>query len=71
MPVSVNREEFRTIVEGGFVEVAEAAEFLCISRAKLYQLMDAGELAYCKFGRARRIPKRALYEYAQSKLIPT
>jgi excisionase family DNA binding protein len=31
--------------------------------------MDDGSLAYAKFGRSRRIPKRALHEFAQKQMI--
>jgi excisionase family DNA binding protein len=58
-----------TAIEGGFVEVVAAAEFLGLSRSKVYQLMDAGQLAYAKFGRARRIPKQALLEYAAKQIV--
>jgi len=57
------------VIEDGFVKVPEAARFLKLSRAKVYMLMDAGELAYAKFGRSRRIPRRALLEYATSCLV--
>src|SRR5262245_42160855 len=50
-------------VEGGFATVLESARFLRVSRAKLYQLMEARELAYAKFGKSRRIPVSALLEY--------
>ena len=43
-------------VDEGFASVLEAGEFLRLSRAKVYGLMDAGELMYAKFGKARRIP---------------
>jgi excisionase family DNA binding protein len=55
--------------EDGFCTVAEAAGFLRVSRAKLYQMMDSQQLMYAKFGRCRRIPRRALREYAERCLI--
>jgi excisionase family DNA binding protein len=57
------------ILDGGMLTVAEASAFLRLSRSKLHELMGAGELAFCKFGRARRIPKRAVEEYAARSLI--
>jgi excisionase family DNA binding protein len=57
------------LIEEGFVTVPEAAKFLSVSRAKVYAMMDQGELAYCKFGKSRRIPRRALQEYAESCLV--
>jgi excisionase family DNA binding protein len=68
MSVNVRGEEGR-IVEGGFVEVPEAATFLSLSRASIYKLMDSGSLAYAKFGRSRRIPRRALLEYAERQIV--
>ena len=38
--------------------VADAAQFLALSRSKLYAMMDAGELPYVKIGRSRRISTR-------------
>jgi excisionase family DNA binding protein len=57
------------MIEGGFATVVEAAEFLRLSRAKVYQLMDQRELAYAKFGKSRRIPRRALNEYAERCVV--
>jgi excisionase family DNA binding protein len=57
-------EAVEKMVVEGFCNVAEAGTFLSISRAKVYLLMDAGDLAYAKFGRSRRIPRRALHVYA-------
>jgi excisionase family DNA binding protein len=57
------------VVGDGFATVPEAARFLGLSRAKLYQMMDTRQLAYAKFGRSRRIPRRALHELARSCLV--
>lgn len=62
-------EEAERLVEDGFVEVSEAAKFLGLSRSKLYLLMDAGDVVYARFGRSRRIPRRALREYAERCLV--
>jgi excisionase family DNA binding protein len=59
----------RLQVEEGFVGIAEAATFLKLSRSKVYLLMDGGELPYAKFGKARRIPKRALREFAERSMV--
>ena len=55
--------------DSGFATVPESARFLRLSRGKLYQLMDAHELAYAKFGRSRRIPWAALREFAERSLV--
>jgi excisionase family DNA binding protein len=57
------------VVDDGFATVPEAARFLGLSRAKIYQIMDGGQLTYAKFGRSRRIPRRALHEYARKCLV--
>jgi len=35
--------------------VADVANFLAISRSKIYKLMDEGELPYVKLGKCRRV----------------
>jgi excisionase family DNA binding protein len=57
------------LIGEGFVGVEDAMEFLGLCRASIYKHMDAGELAYAKFGRSRRIPKRALHEFAAKALV--
>lgn len=56
------------IVVEGLVSVFEAARFLSLSRSKVYNLMESGELRFVKLGRARRIPRRALIELAARHL---
>jgi excisionase family DNA binding protein len=41
--------------ERQLARVAEVARFLNVSRSKVYQMMDAGELAYVKLGKSRRV----------------
>jgi excisionase family DNA binding protein len=53
----------------GFADAHEAATFLGLSRSSVYKLMETGELPYAKFGKSRRIPWRALREYAARCLI--
>jgi excisionase family DNA binding protein len=57
------------LIADGFARVPEAAEFLGVSRAKIYAMMEAGELAYAKFGRSRRVPRRALKELAAAAVV--
>jgi excisionase family DNA binding protein len=58
-----------SVIEDGFVDVPYAATFLKLSRGKVYGLMDAGQLRYAKFGRSRRIPRKALMEFAQKAVV--
>jgi excisionase family DNA binding protein len=56
------------VVADGLMSVPEAVSFLSLSRSTLYNLMDGGRLVYVKFGRARRIPRRAVCELAAANL---
>jgi len=58
-----------SLVGDGFVDVVKAGEFLGLSRAKIYQLMETSELAYAKFGKSRRIPRRVLVDYANRSMV--
>jgi excisionase family DNA binding protein len=57
------------LVDDGFADVNEAAAYLGLARSSVYKLMDSGALRYAKFGKSRRVPWRALREYARSCLI--
>jgi excisionase family DNA binding protein len=65
----ISTDDRAALVEGGLTTIAGAADFLNISRAKVYQLMDRGELRYCKLGRNRRIPWAALKALASASLV--
>jgi excisionase family DNA binding protein len=45
--------------------VQEAAQMLRISRAKLYQLIQKGEVRTVKIAASRRVPVAALQEYVE------
>jgi excisionase family DNA binding protein len=55
------------MVADGLMRVAEVAEFLSLSRAAVYQMMGRGELPFVKIGRSRRVPRRAVVEFAVSR----
>jgi excisionase family DNA binding protein len=57
------------VVDAGLVTIAEASKFLGLCRASLYVLMERGELAYCKIGGARRIPRKSLIDLAEKCLV--
>lgn len=44
----------------------EAAESLAVCRAKVYELLRAGELRSVQIGTARRVPVAALHEFIES-----
>jgi excisionase family DNA binding protein len=46
--------------QAGLLNLDEAATFLRISKSKLYLLMSAGDLAFVKLGRSRRVSMFAL-----------
>jgi excisionase family DNA binding protein len=51
--------------ENALATVKEAAQFLHVSIAKLYLMMNAAEINYIKLGKCRRIPWSALEELVQ------
>jgi excisionase family DNA binding protein len=57
------------VVGDGFTDVPGAAAYLGLSRAYVYNLMEAGKLSYAKFGRARRIPWSELRRFASKQLV--
>jgi hypothetical protein len=57
------------LVGEGMASLAEARAFLKLGHSKLYGLMGDGSLAYAQFGRIRRIPWRALREFAARALV--
>ena len=61
-------DERREVVADGLLRISDASKFLGLSRSKLYQLMDRGELPFVKIGRARRIPRRAVIRLASEAL---
>lgn len=61
--------EDEALMAGGFDTVKSAAAFLRVSIAKIYNLMETGELAFTKIGRSRRIPHRALVELAARNMV--
>jgi excisionase family DNA binding protein len=57
------------VVDEGFASIDEGCKYLRLCRATVYGLMESGALAYAKFGRSRRIPWRALKEYAAHAMV--
>ncbi len=61
-------DERNEMVAEGLLTVREAGEFLRLSRSKVYELMDAGALAFVRLGRCRRIPRLAVVLLAARNL---
>ena len=59
----------QTLVNEGLATVQQAAQFLGVSRGKLYAIMERGELRYCKLGKNRRIPWAAVKALAAGALV--
>jgi excisionase family DNA binding protein len=62
-------EKARGNYEEIMLRVGDAAKLLAASRSFIYKLMDSGQLAYAKFGKARRIPRQALLEYIKKHTV--
>jgi excisionase family DNA binding protein len=56
------------LTRDGFATISEGCDFLKLSRSGLYGLMETGQLTFARFGRARRIPWRALWAFAQKHM---
>lgn len=56
------------LVSGGLMTVSQVGEFLNVSRSTVYGLMAQGALSFVKIGRARRIPRHAVLEFATAHL---
>lgn len=57
------------LVSDGLVTIEGAMEFLDISRASLYRLINEGALPTVKLACARRIPRRALMRLAAAHVV--
>ena len=52
-----------------FYRPIEAAEALRVSRSKVYELMNAGEIPWVRVGRVRRVPVEALRQLIRTKVV--
>ena len=64
----MNTAKDEKLVADGLVSIDEAMTFLSVGRSTLYELMERGLLSYAKIGRCRRIPKKALIDFAAAHL---
>jgi excisionase family DNA binding protein len=58
----------RELAESGFLKATEAARFLGISDVRVYQMRKAGLLSSAVIGGKIVFPRKALEEYAASRL---
>ena len=57
------------MTERAFYTPKEVGEMLGVSRSKVHDLLETGEIPSVHFGaKARRIPRRLFDEYVQSKI---
>lgn len=61
----------KVIKSKSLARIPQAMSFLQVSRSTLYGLMDGGELAYVKIGKARRIPWTALISLVKRNTVST
>jgi excisionase family DNA binding protein len=55
--------------EGQLRRVPEVAAMLSLSRSKVYQLMESGELPYVKIGRSRRVKHTTVLRFIEQKVV--
>jgi excisionase family DNA binding protein len=63
-------DAYRALLADGVMRPREAWTFLGVSRSQLYRLFAEGLLPYVSYGRARRVPRRALIEFAARHMVP-
>ena len=52
----------------GLMRVSQAAEWLGISRAGVYRLLNEGEIRSIRVGAARLIPRYAVHDFALKRI---
>jgi excisionase family DNA binding protein len=53
----------------GLTTVRKAADYLGLSRAAVYRLMDRGDLPYAKLGYARRVRWADVEAYVEASMV--
>ena len=61
--------ESRPRVEPLLYRPAEAAEALRVSRSKVYELMNRGEIPWVRVGKVRRVPVEALRQLIRTRVV--
>ena len=65
---ATKREVMRS--EDEYVKISEVCRRTSLGRTAVYGLMDRGEVAYVKFGRARRVSLQSLEAYIRRATVP-
>jgi excisionase family DNA binding protein len=68
----MNSAEKPPVDVGGrtYLTINQAVARTSLSRSKLYSMMEAGELSYCKVGRCRRIALDDLMRVMEAGKVP-
>jgi excisionase family DNA binding protein len=64
----VEKKPDAIVFEPLLVRVEDAARILSLSRSKVYEMLDRGELPSVRAGSARRIPLAALHAWVAANL---
>ncbi len=68
--LSVAKPQNETALETASLQpVPAVARYLSVSRSKVYQLMDAGELPYVKLGKSRRVRWADVLRLVEENLV--
>jgi excisionase family DNA binding protein len=57
------------LLSEGLDKVTEVAKFFRLSVAQIYVMMNRGDLPFIRVGKCRRIPHRAVVEFATRNLM--
>ena len=57
------------VEDEGLRTIPFVARFLAVSRSKVYQMMEAGELEFVKLGASRRIPWVAVLRLVRQNTV--
>jgi excisionase family DNA binding protein len=56
--------------EPELLRVIEAAKLLSLSRTKVYEMAEKGEIPIVRIGTAVRVPRRKLLEWIEAQTVP-
>jgi excisionase family DNA binding protein len=62
------RQKKEVMIQPLLLRIPEAAAMLRLSRAKVYQLIDAEGLPVVRFGRAVRVPRASLQLWIEQRM---